>query len=68
MTDRFTPRMDILPVAQQSGTKDDEGNSLVVGFLQFMDKQMADHPEDIVPADADQLRRIDKLVNGAERQ
>ena len=47
-------------------TKDNESNPLLTSFLQFMEKQMAEHPEDIVAADAAQLRRIGKLVEGVE--
>ena len=44
--------------------KDDEGDPVVASFLQFLEKQMTDHPEEIVVADTDQLRRIAKLVKG----
>ena len=47
-------------------TKDDEGDPVVAGFLQFLEEQMAKHPEDIVAADADQLRRVGKLVKGVK--
>lgn len=43
---------------------DDENDPVMTSFLQFMEKQMTGHPEDIVAADADQLRRIGKLVKG----
>ena len=56
------PSTDILPAKQPSKSDDDEDDQFVVSFLQFMDKQMADHPEDIVAADEDQLHRIGKLV------
>ena len=46
--------------------KDDEGDPVVASFLQFMERQMTEHPEDIVAADVDQLRRIDKLVKGVD--
>ncbi len=46
--------------------KDDEGDPVVASFLQFMDKQMMEHPGEIVAADADQLRRIGKLVEGVD--
>ena len=39
---------------------------MVAGFLQFMDAQMTKHPQEIVAADADQLRRIGKLVKGVK--
>jgi len=41
---------------------DDEGDPVLAGFLRFLEKQMTEHPEDIVEADADQLRRIGRLV------
>jgi antitoxin PrlF len=44
--------------------KEDEGDPVVASFLQFMDKQMTQRPGDIVAAGADQLRRIEKLVEG----
>lgn len=46
--------------------KDDESDPVVVSFLQFMERQMTDRPEDIIAADADQLRRIGKLVKGVK--
>ena len=50
----------------QRKTKDDEGDPVVAGFLQFLEEQMTKHPEDITAADADQLRRIGKLVKGVK--
>ena len=47
-------------------TKDDESDPVVASFLLFLEKQMTLHPEDIVAADAAQLRRIGKLVKGVE--
>lgn len=44
--------------------KDDEGDPVVASFLQFIEKQMAELPADIVAADADQLHRIGRLVEG----
>ena len=52
--------------APKRKTKDDEGDPVVAGFLQFMEAQMTKHPEDIVAADAHQLRRIGKLVKGVK--
>ena len=46
--------------------KEDDGDPIVVSFLQFIDKQMMEHPGDSVAADADQLRRIGKLVEGID--
>lgn len=43
-------------------TKDDGRDPVVTSLLRFMEAQMTAHPEQIVPADADQLRRIGKLV------
>ena len=47
-------------------SKDDEGDPVVASFLQFMEGQLTQHPEDIVAADADQLRRIGKLVEDVD--
>ena len=44
--------------------RDEEDDPVVSGFLRFMERQMTEHPEDIVAADAAQLRRIAKLVKG----
>ena len=46
--------------------KDDEGDPVVASFLQFLEKQMTEHPEDIVVAETGQLRRIGKLVKGVK--
>ncbi len=48
--------------ASQRKAKDDESDPVVASFLQFLEKQMIEYPEDIVAADADQLRRIGKLT------
>ena len=45
-------------------SNEDESDPVVVSFLRFMEKQMTERPEDIVSADAAQLRRIAKLVKG----
>ncbi len=52
--------------AARSKAGSNEGDPVVAGFLLFMEKQMTERPEDIVAADADQLRRIGKLVKGVE--
>jgi len=52
--------------APRRKAQDEEADPLVASFLQFLEKQMSEHPEDIVAADADQLRRIGKLVEGVE--
>ena len=46
--------------------KDDESDPVVAGFLRFMEKQMIEHPEDIVGVGPGQLRRIGKLVKGVD--
>jgi hypothetical protein len=51
---------------RRRGSKHDESDPVVAGFLQFMAKQMAERPEDIVAADDSQLRRIGALVEGVE--
>lgn len=53
------------PVARRKA-KENESDPLLASFLQFMEKQMNEHPQDIVAADADQLRRIGKLVEGVD--
>ena len=50
--------------APKRKTRDDEGDPVVAGFLRFIEEQMTRHPDDIVAADADQLRRVGKLVKG----
>lgn len=50
----------------QRKTLNDEADPVVTSFLQFMERQMTQHPQDIVAADADQLRRIGKLVKGVK--
>ena len=47
-------------------TKDDEGDPVVASLLQFLEQQMTANPQDIVVADAAQLRRIGKLVKGVK--
>ena len=47
-------------------TKDDEGDPVLASLLQFLEQQMTDNPQDIVVADAAQLRRIGKLVKGVK--
>jgi hypothetical protein len=48
------------------GLKEDEIDPVMLGFLSFIEKQMAEHPELIEPVDRDQLCRIGKLVDGVE--
>ena len=47
-----------------SKPKNDNADPVVAAFLQFMGQQMPEHPEEVVPSDADQLRRIGRLVEG----
>jgi antitoxin component of MazEF toxin-antitoxin module len=44
--------------------KYDEADPVMDSFLQFLDRQMTENPQDIAAADTDQLRRIAKLVKG----
>ena len=44
--------------------EDSDADPVMLGFMQFLEKQMADHPELIEPVDRDQLARIGKLVEG----
>ncbi len=46
--------------------KHNETDPVMLGFLQFLEKQMTEHPELIEPADRKQLKRIGKLVAGVE--
>jgi hypothetical protein len=46
--------------------EDDEQDPVMLGFLSFLQKQMAEHPELIEPADRAQLARIRKLVKGVD--
>lgn len=39
---------------------------VVLGFLRFLEARMAAQPDQIVPADAQQLGRIRKLVKGVK--
>ena len=45
---------------------DSEDNPALLAFLDYLDQQMAAHPELIVEADYAQLERIAKLVEGVE--
>lgn len=46
--------------------KEDEIDPVMLGFLSFLEKQMAGHPNMIEPVDRDQLARIGKLVEGVD--
>jgi hypothetical protein len=45
-----------------------ESDPVMAGFLGFIEAQMTMQPEDIAGADADQLRRIGKLVKGVKAE
>lgn len=46
--------------------EDEDADPVMLGFLSFLQKQMAEHPELIEPADRAQLARIRKLVKGVD--
>jgi hypothetical protein len=52
--------------AKHRSSEDDDVDPVMLGFLSFLQKQMAEHPELIEPADRAQLSRIRKLVKGVE--
>ena len=43
---------------------DHESNSIMASFLQFLEWQMTDSPQDLTAADAEQMSRICKLFKG----
>lgn len=52
--------------AKRRSSKNADADPVMLGFLHFLEKQMAEHPELIEPVDRDQLARIGKLVEGVE--
>ena len=48
----------------QRPREDSDADPVMLGFLQFLEKQMTEHPDLIKPVDNDQLARIGKLVEG----
>jgi len=52
--------------ARQRPSEGDDMDPVVLGFLSFLQKQLARHPEMIEPADRAQLARIRKLVKGVD--
>ncbi len=46
--------------------KDEPDDPVPASFLQFVEKQMTENPQEIVAADTAQLRRIGKLVKGVK--
>ena len=49
-------------------SRNEDADPVMLGFLRFLDTQMAKHPDQIVPADTVQVRRIGKLVKGVKVQ
>ena len=45
---------------------DEEDDHVVSQFLHFLERDMARHPEHILPVDAGQLRRVQALVGDVE--
>jgi len=59
----------VLLSAKKSGRrapKNDDADPVMLGFLHFLEKQMAEHPDLIEPVDRAQLARIGKLVKGVK--
>ena len=49
---------------KSKGDESEPTDPIMTSFLRFLEAQMTHHSEDMVAADADQLRRIGKLVKG----
>ena len=47
-------------------SEDEDADPVMLGFLQFLETQMAEHPDQIVAVDTGQVRRIGKLVKGVK--
>ncbi len=47
-------------------SNNDDADPVMLGFLHFLEKQMAEHPDLIEPMDREQLARIGKLVEGVD--
>lgn len=57
----------LLSAASKRVSREDEDiDPVMLGFLQFLEKQMTEHPELIEPVDRAQLKRIGKLVDGVK--
>lgn len=52
--------------AKRRSSKNADADPVMLGFLHFLEKQMAEHPELIEPVDREQLARIGKLVEGVD--
>jgi antitoxin PrlF len=53
---------------RRAGQRAEAADPVMAAFLKFVEREMVEHPESIVPADSDQLRRIGKLVEGVEAE
>ena len=47
-------------------SRNEDADPVMLGFLRFLQREMAEHPDQIVSADTEQLRRIGKLVKGVK--
>lgn len=56
----------MLPPKPASRRQSGDNDPVMLGFLRFLSKQMADHPETVKPVDANQMRGIGKLVKGVK--
>lgn len=52
--------------SKRRASEDEDSDPVMMSFLSFLQKQMAEHPELIQPADRAQLARIRKLVKGVD--
>lgn len=52
--------------SKRRSSRNNDADPVMLGFLQFIEKQMAEHPELIEPVDREQLARIGKLVEGVD--
>jgi hypothetical protein len=50
----------------RSTKRDGDDDPVMLSFLRFLEQQMIDHPDAIEPMDADQMKRIGKLVKGVK--
>jgi hypothetical protein len=49
---------------QAKNDEDHESNSAMASLMRLLERQITDNPQDMVAADAEQMRRIGKLVKG----
>ena len=54
------------PGTRKSRAGGEAEDPVVLGFLRFLERELHARPDDIVPADARQLKRIGKLVAGVK--